>query len=396
MSLIATLLAGPTETPPTRAVVSVLPWVDQLLVLDSGLAPDHLAAIRAQAGEQFRHIEFTWPNDFAAARNFALERAVQLGGSWAVTIDTDEELHFPAYQSPVNLLTALNADAIVQTWLVPFCGGQYAKERFIRLPSILHWLGNVHEALTGAAENERVVLPGVFFTEEGKSSEQMAAKLNRDRQALEHLVQADSRNARSWFYLAMTLERQNEGRLAIASYLRCAERSRSPEESAWAHYRAASGMFHYGQYDRALTVCLAGRQQRPIPEIAWLAGFCCYRVGQHSQALEWCRQAIVDAGDPLRAVRGEVPDFKFLPAWFDAPHDLMRQVFFQLGMPRAAEVAAKAQQAAKQARLAAYSKYYPGIEIDDENKPLLPTAAKVQPLTSVSIDLLESLDDPAQ
>jgi len=196
MLVIATLLTGPLESPPVRAVGSVLPWVDLLLVADSGLSAEHLDTIGNLAGDKFRHVPFAWPHDFAAARNFALDRAAALGGRWAVTIDTDEELHFPSYESKAELLAALNSEPKVQTWLVPFRGGQYAKERFIRLPSKLRWEGSVHESLVGAGAGERAVLAGVFFTEQPKSPEQMAAKLNRDRQALEDRVHADHQDGR--------------------------------------------------------------------------------------------------------------------------------------------------------------------------------------------------------
>lgn len=155
MPLIATMLAGSCDAAPTRAVASVLDWVDQLLVVDSGLSTEHLAAIQAQAGEKFRHVRFAWPHDFAAARNFALEQATQLGGRWAVTIDTDEQLRFPGYANQAELLAALESRPEVRSWYVPRLGGQYAKDRFIRLPTNLRWCARVHEYLSGAAKGER-------------------------------------------------------------------------------------------------------------------------------------------------------------------------------------------------------------------------------------------------
>jgi hypothetical protein len=106
MTIVATMLYAKGPTTPRRAVESVLPWVDWLLVLDSGIEKPQLAELRQLAGAKFQHVQFDWPKDFGAARNFAIEQAEQLGGTWAVTIDSDERLFLPGYAKQQDLLAA--------------------------------------------------------------------------------------------------------------------------------------------------------------------------------------------------------------------------------------------------------------------------------------------------
>lgn len=359
MTLIATLLAGSCAVAPKRAVASVLDWVDQLLVLDSGLSAEHLATLQAQAGAKFRHTRFPWPHDFAAARNFALDQATQHGGGWAVTIDTDEQLHLPGYANQAELLAALKSRPEIRSWYVPLLGGQYAKDRFIRLPTNLRWCARVHEYLSGATAAERAVLPGAYFDEAPKTRAQMTAKLTRDREVLQQQVAKTPASSRSWFYLGATLEAERTDDAAIAAYARCAELSDWPAEAAWAAFKAASGLYHQQRYEQARQLCVAGRARQPIPELAWLAGYCNLRLKEHSAALDWARVALADAGDAAAAIREQVYQFKDVRAWFEAPHELMRQAYQQLGMIKAAALANDAAVAAKRQRLEVMRSVYP-------------------------------------
>ena len=275
MNLIATMLYGKGPATPRRAVGSVLPWVDLLLVLDSGITEWQLLKIRELAGDKLRHVKFSWPQDFGAARNFALEQAERLNGRWAVTIDSDEALRFPGFRSQAELLAALEARPEIQSWMTPFRGGDYAKDRFVRLPTKLRWQGVVHEYLGGNRDDERAVLDGVFFDEESKSADALAEKLERDRAVLEKQVAESPKDARAWIYLARTLESLGETEASINSYLQCARQGKWREEAAWAHYKAASGFHQARQFERGLQLCVLGRKRRPLPELAWLAGHCC-------------------------------------------------------------------------------------------------------------------------
>jgi len=69
-----------------RLLRSVAPWVDRMWVMDTGSTDDTVALARA-AGAEVGHFE--WCDDFAAARNAALD-AVQ--ADWHLVLDADEWL----------------------------------------------------------------------------------------------------------------------------------------------------------------------------------------------------------------------------------------------------------------------------------------------------------------
>lgn len=69
-----------------RLLDSVRPWVDEMLVLDTGSRDDTVEVARAH-GARVDH--FAWCDDFSAARNQALALA---GADWHLVLDADEWL----------------------------------------------------------------------------------------------------------------------------------------------------------------------------------------------------------------------------------------------------------------------------------------------------------------
>jgi glycosyltransferase involved in cell wall biosynthesis len=69
-----------------RCLQSAQPWVDEIIVVDTG-SEDNTVAIAQQFGAKVSY--FAWCNDFAAARNASLAQAT---GTWILVLDADEEL----------------------------------------------------------------------------------------------------------------------------------------------------------------------------------------------------------------------------------------------------------------------------------------------------------------
>src|SRR6187551_2491141 len=92
--IVSTTLTGSNADIIGEALASVLEQVDRCIVIDTGARDDTLDVARKVAGDKLLLREFPWKNDFAAARNFALEAAAAPSASWAVTLDTDERLLF--------------------------------------------------------------------------------------------------------------------------------------------------------------------------------------------------------------------------------------------------------------------------------------------------------------
>jgi len=133
-----------------RCLDSVRPWVDHMLVLDTG-SSDDTVAIAERAGAEVRH--FVWCDDFAAARNAALDAAGDY--DWVLVLDADETLieggaalrHFIAGREP--------------------CLGQVAIHSTFRQDS-----GEVH---TSVSRISRLLPRGVRY--QGRIHEQVAVSL---------------------------------------------------------------------------------------------------------------------------------------------------------------------------------------------------------------------------
>lgn len=69
-----------------QCIKSALPFVDQIVVVDTG-SSDNTPQIAAKLGAEVW--EFPWNNDFSAARNFSLEKAQN---DWILFMDCDEEI----------------------------------------------------------------------------------------------------------------------------------------------------------------------------------------------------------------------------------------------------------------------------------------------------------------
>jgi tetratricopeptide (TPR) repeat protein len=86
MTLTLAMIVKDEEEHLARCLESVAPWVDQLIVVDTG-STDRTVEIALEHGAEVRHHE--WTGDFAAARNVSFEAATC---DWVMYLDADEAL----------------------------------------------------------------------------------------------------------------------------------------------------------------------------------------------------------------------------------------------------------------------------------------------------------------
>lgn len=132
----------------TRSLSTVKDCADELIVADTGSA-DASKEIAARAGAKV--LDFAWQDDFAAAKNFALDAAT---GDWVIFLDADEGfLHPAAVRTAVEELDAVcpPLDAVmVEMVEIDIDDGEreIGRDRlprlFRRLPE-LRYQGRIHE-----------------------------------------------------------------------------------------------------------------------------------------------------------------------------------------------------------------------------------------------------------
>lgn len=347
--IVATILCGNAESIIEPAILSIRDWVDAICLIDTGCTDGTLAKAASVAQGRSSRIAFKWCGDFSKARNAALAAAEYLHATWALTLDTDERLDFTGYATKHQLLETLDSETGVRAWMVPTADKSYVKERFIRVPTTLRWQGRTHEALMGATDHQRRLLRGCHFREVAKSPEAFQIKFARDLDILLDETKSQPENPRWWYYLGQTYEGLQQHRQAIDAFHRCVSLNGWPDESSWACFCAARCLVALHEYREAEEFCQIGRARKPsAPELPWMIAWCCFQRSAWTDAVTWANRAI-ELGD--RKSDENWLGFRYTPAWYEAPYDVLRYAYRQLEIHELANRAAMNFQLAKNLRL---------------------------------------------
>jgi tetratricopeptide (TPR) repeat protein len=355
MKIVATILSGNAAGIIGDAIKSAIDFVDQVLLIDTGISDATTEIAKSIAGSKFAIAHFRWINDFAAARNFALVEASKLSADFAMTLDTDERLSI-SHANPRAFLESQFSDSPTTTvWMVSAGCGTYKKERFFRLPlpERMKWTGRTHECFVGYYKTELAHLQNCVFQELPKSQELSKFKYERDLDILLDVIRNEGSNARWWYFLGQTYKGLGRFEESILAYEKVIELRPSPhEQAACAAYCAASIAYKQKDYVRSLEFCCRGLQKDANwPELFWLAGLCCYRLHRDEESITWS-QASIAIGQVEGAKRGvERLAFRFLPGWFESPFEVLYFVHKRLGNAESAGAYRKKFQQAKSIRL---------------------------------------------
>jgi tetratricopeptide (TPR) repeat protein len=359
MKIVSTTIAGPgSERTIGKAIASVAPLVDECIVLANGSDHDisaiESATMCALAASRDAHnagfySPFEWTNDFSSARNRALDAATEVGADWCLWIDTDEwfEYDAPRASDLRKVLETTDRGAL----MVYHASRSYCQPRAIRLPTSERWVGKTHECFA-AYKVGQGHLDGLTFNASPKTPAELAHKFERDAGILTDEVERDPHNARSWFYLGESLKNLGRFLAAINAYGCCAKLRGWNEESAWACYRAAECYIEIGALPSAIDSCARGLTLHAgVAELAWLAGWCQHKLGNHAQAVHWSLMAAA-GGEYEGGLRGtpERIGFRYPPALWEAPFNVLRHSYKALGLARAAGVAEMKYEAALRMR----------------------------------------------
>lgn len=345
--IVATTLTGSNAGIIGDAIASVVSQVDRCVVIDTGAKDDAIAVARAVAGDKLEVRSYAWRDDFAAARNFALDVAAELGATWAVTVDTDERLLF----DPGVQLSTLLAETPAQVCMVLDDLGNYSKERIVRLPAKVRWAGPTHECLEGRTIADTATLAGVRFHELPKDAAAARRKFERDLAILKRHTRQHPRQARWFYYLGATHQQLGDHAAAIDAFRTCAELRGWEEEGAWACYGAAESCCSLRRWDDALQFCAAGLAIRPATaELAWLAGYAAYHGLRFGDAVAWSNMAIANGLYRGQGAQFERIGFRHPPALYEGPFDVLRWAYQALGNAEAAAAAVADYERAKALR----------------------------------------------
>jgi hypothetical protein len=204
-----------------RALESVRPHVDRMIVLDTG-STDDTAAIALACGAEVGH--FAWTGDFSAARNAALSLS---DARWNLVLDADEELDGDASALSRAALPQDGEDflGLVQVMSEIDAGGEASRSvSWIArlLPRGAAYEGRVHEQPVAAGPARRLPLR---LLHDGYLPQNLARKAGRN----EALLRLELAETPGDAYLQYQLGRELHGaprfehRLAVAIELALAD-----------------------------------------------------------------------------------------------------------------------------------------------------------------------------
>lgn len=180
-----------------RCLESIRPWVERMVVLDTGSTDDSVALAR-QAGAEVH--QRPWPDSFAAARNLALDLAGPY--RFALVLDADEWL--VSGGDALLALTRPTPDVAGHVGVIRVDSSfdQAGQPRISPawlsrvLPAGVRYAGRVHEQVDSRLPRQR--LP-VVVGHDGYEAGQMAPKQGRNRRLLEAELAAAPDDA-YWHY----------------------------------------------------------------------------------------------------------------------------------------------------------------------------------------------------
>ncbi len=234
-----------------RALESVRPHVERMIVLDTGSTDATREIARATGAEVS---DFTWRDDFAAARNAALDLS---DADWNLVLDADEWIADGAEALGPQALPPGDGQWLGEVRIesrMAQTGVEGAGQAWIPrlLPRGVRYVGRIHEQPFSLLP--RVRLP-ITLGHDGYTPENLARKGDRNETLLMAELQAQPDDAYLWFQLAK--EHQARARAPQAAICFTEALRLAPPDAAWRHalvVRTLIALKANGQVDEALAL----------------------------------------------------------------------------------------------------------------------------------------------
>ncbi|MBB3196534.1 glycosyltransferase family 2 protein [Roseateles terrae] len=195
-----------------RLLDSVRPWLDDMLVLDTG-STDDTAVRAAQAGARVAHAP--WPDDFAQARNTALDLA---NADWHLVLDADEWLISGG--EALEALRQTAPDFVGTVALEDHFDDGVAHTRLSRLlPGDVRYAGRIHEQ---PVHQRPVYAVPLHIGHDGYLSARLRDKAGRNRRLLEAAIADQPASAYLWYQLGKDCSVYNNYAEAEDAFANCA------------------------------------------------------------------------------------------------------------------------------------------------------------------------------
>lgn len=262
MGVSVTMIVKDEEQTLPRCLDSIAGAVDEIVIVDTG-STDATVEVARRYTEGIYSLP--WPDDFAAARQFAFDRA---SGDWVCWLDADDVVR------GADRIRGLVAEAPAEVgafcwryvydrdrWGNPRC--ELWRERCVRRDGAFRWVGRVHEVLVSDRPWQLVRAEGVVV--EHHSPPERGATRGRRNLALlerEYAASDGQPSARLLFYLGREHAAAGNLERALGFLTRCVQASTWDDERYLAQTQVAQLHRRRGDFQQAieadlhaLTIC---------------------------------------------------------------------------------------------------------------------------------------------
>lgn len=252
-----------------RCLKSVIPHITHAAIVDTGSTDDTIKIVcecLGRAGIPYTIATLPWKG-FAGSRNDALERARESGADYALFIDADEVLDWPASEKQ-----ALSGKLIDDVYGIRFYYESnemtWARTLLAKLSLPWKWVGDVHEYLDCAPHDPtKVMIIGakvLSYKDGARSRLGDHTKYLTDAETLRAMLAKDPDNSRYQFYLAQSLMGAMQIPAAIEAYEKRAKMGGWGEEVFYSLFQIAALKEYQGRSIEELTAAhLRAYESRP-------------------------------------------------------------------------------------------------------------------------------------
>jgi glycosyltransferase involved in cell wall biosynthesis len=285
--LAAVLIVRNEERHLERCLGSLSGLVDEIVVVDTGSTDASLDIARRHGARLY---DLEWPNDFAAARNWALDRT---RADWILYIDADEHVAEPR---PGGLREMLAAPDLAGCYvgLRALRGYRpYREMRLFRNHPLIRFEGAMHETIWPGLERYRhafggrVGKSGLLLDHVGYEGAQ-DHKRDRDMPLLRRKLKDDPDHVYSWWHLGRILVADGKVEDARAAWQGGVEAARRRTFRYWADSLVYAELIQLDFHDHARSDALLVEAMERYPDhafLVWLDGQRLIRDGKFEQAL---------------------------------------------------------------------------------------------------------------
>jgi tetratricopeptide (TPR) repeat protein len=331
--LSASMIVRNEERHIERCLTSIRDIVDEIVVVDTG-STDRTPEIARDLGATVS--EFPWCDDFAAARNVALERSK---GRWVFYVDADEAVQpDAAARGALEKVLARRRNVGVYVMLQTRIGyTPYWEMRIFRNAPSVRFQGIIHETIWPALETYRFTRMGRYdystlYLEHIGYEGTQDHKYARNLPLLERAIEINPKHIYCRHHLGrihLGMGNEDEARAAWQAAIDIVRRKRATAPEDLLPYASMADLeVEKGDAAAALALLEEARKRfRSQPPLDWLEGRALMEDKQYEPAIAAFNR-LLDERRQTKARHYHGFDQRMFSAW---PHEAIATCCFQLG-----------------------------------------------------------------